>query len=125
MMTTFGADPSVLGYSGTQVEQCLRKIDKMGVDQEGEGAEHLYFLLKGLGKTSGGSRTVRPHPEVEKLRFDARVSPVDAIPSDLSDRVYDILGRYARGTVMWDGSAWVDQGPSHTVASAGGHLKKG
>jgi hypothetical protein len=55
---------------------------------------------------------------VEKLRFDAQVSPVDVIPADLSDRVYRIVRNYAGGAVTWDGSAWVDQEPAQVMSDA-------
>ena len=108
MLTAFGADPSLLGYSERQIEECLQMIDRAGVNVERESAEHLCFLLKERHKISGGSRPFRAHPEVEKLRLDGRVSPVDAVPADLSGRLYRILGEHADGTAIWDGSAWVD-----------------
>jgi hypothetical protein len=107
MLTAFGADPMVLGYSEGQIARCLADIDACGVHQEGEGAQHLYHLLWAQGKISGGGRTFLPHPEVERLRLDPGVSPVDAVPEDLRARVFDILREYVEGVVTWDGQAWV------------------
>jgi hypothetical protein len=108
MLSAFGADPSAIGYSEEQVKDCLAAIGERGVHQEDEGAEHLYYLLTRRGKISRRPRTCLPRPEIEKLRFDPLVSPADAVPPDLSDRLYAILAEHADGAVTKDGPAWVD-----------------
>ncbi len=107
MLTALGADPTALGYTHRQIERCLSDVDARGVDQESEGAQHLYYLLRERRAISGDCRICRPRPEVERLRFDPSVSPPDAVPVDLRDRLFAILARYTDGAVMWDGSAWV------------------
>ena len=106
MLTAFGADPAALGYTQRQIEQCLTAVDRAGVYQESEGAQHLYYLLRERRRISGDSHICRPRPEVERLRFDPAASPPDAVPNDLRDRLYTILTRYAEA-VIWDGSRWV------------------
>lgn len=107
MLTAFGADPTVLGYSDKQIVQCLSAVDSQGVHQEGDGAEHLYYLLREQGKISGGSRVCLPRPEVGRIRLDPRVSPIDAVPADLRGRLLNILREHADGIVTWDKTAWV------------------
>ena len=108
MLTTIGVDPGRLGYTPDQIVQCLAAIDAAGVDQEDEGAEHLYWLLRRQKKISGDRRACLPRPEVEQLRFDERVSPVDTVPEDLRGRLLAIVREYAEGSVIRNGSGWVD-----------------
>jgi hypothetical protein len=108
MLTAFDADPTDLGYTPQQIERCLEAIDDAGVDQENEGAEHLYHLLKIRGMITGASHVCAARPEVEQLRFDPAASPPDLVPEDLRDRLLAILLQYADGMAARGPDGWGD-----------------
>ncbi len=114
MLTALGADPGRCGYTEEQIERCLEAIAVKGVHQEPAGAEHLSFMLdeKGLlpEADSAPARPV-PHPEIMKLRFDPRRSPIDGVPKQMRKALFNILLEHADGAVRREGRRWADYDP--------------
>jgi hypothetical protein len=114
MLLALGADPALCGYTPEQVGLCLKDLEKKGVHQETEGAEHLAYLLrqKGLIETSAlGSVTARERPEILKMRFDSEKSPIEGIPVDLREPLYRLCLKHATGAVKRSGRRWIDFDP--------------
>jgi len=111
MLLALGANPALCGYTPEQVNQCLKDLEKKGIHQETEGAEHLAFLLrqKGLIETSAlGSVTARERPEILKVRFDREKSPIEGIPVDLREPLYRLYLKHATGAAKRSGRRWID-----------------
>lgn len=111
MLTAIGVDPGALGYSEPKIEACLAALHTRGIHQETAGARHLAFLLTGKGVLDRGARGLpapREQPEVEKLRFHSRRSPLNGIPRDLRRPLYGLLLQEAEGTVVRKEGSWVD-----------------
>jgi len=114
MLLALGADPAHCGYTPEQVGRCLKDLEKKGVHQETEGAEHLAHLLrqKGLIETSAlGPVTARERPEILKVRFDREKSPIEGIPVDLREPLYRLYLKHATGAVKRSGRRWIDFDP--------------
>ncbi len=111
MLSAMGADSSRCGYTVRQVEACLKSMAEKGVHQESAGVLHLLYMLdkKGLLKSgSGKKREGREHPEIMKLRFDPRRSPMDAIPVDLRKPLWRIFLEHSDGAVKRAKREWVE-----------------
>jgi creatinine amidohydrolase/Fe(II)-dependent formamide hydrolase-like protein/7-cyano-7-deazaguanine synthase in queuosine biosynthesis len=111
MMTALEADPKRCGYTGDQVEHCLSEVAGRGILQESSGIEHLLYMLdrKNLLRADPGDKgRIREHPEIMKLRFDRRRSPLDGIPVDLRKLVWRIFLEHADGAVKRMGRQWVE-----------------
>ena len=109
MLMAIGADPVQCGYSPSQIQDCLAKLPHKKVSQEAEGARHLFSLLaqKGLIDTKElPSGTAAEHPEILKLRFDAKSSPTNTIPGDLRKPLFRIFLKHAGGAVLRSGRRW-------------------
>ena len=109
MLKAIGADPVQCGYSPSQIQDCLEKLPHKRVSQEAEGAQHLFFLLakKGLIETKALlPKAAEEHPEILKLRFDSKSSPINSIPSDLRKPLYRIFLKHADGAVLRSGRSW-------------------
>jgi creatinine amidohydrolase/Fe(II)-dependent formamide hydrolase-like protein/7-cyano-7-deazaguanine synthase in queuosine biosynthesis len=114
MLLALGADPAHCGYTPEQVNRCLKDLEKKGVHQETEGAEHLAYVLrqKGLIETSAlGSVTARERPEILKMRFDREKSPIEEIPVDLREPLYRLYLKHATGAVKRSGRRWIEFDP--------------
>jgi len=114
MLIALGADPSVCGYTKTQVADCLRAIANHGVHQEPPGVQHLLHLLAEAGHLpceAAATKGARARPELLKLRIDAARSPLDAVPQDLRLPLLAILLRHAEGAVRRQGRVWVEFDP--------------
>ena len=111
MLTALGADPSRCGYTKPQIEACLRDIEARGVHQEAKGAEHMAYMLTHQGLLPSGGAAYRSHPEILKLRFESRRSPIDGIPVDLRQKLYTIYLGHAEGAVKREGRRWLDFDP--------------
>jgi creatinine amidohydrolase/Fe(II)-dependent formamide hydrolase-like protein len=110
MLTALGGDAMRCGYTRAQIESCLLDISKKGVHQEAAGARHMMHMLaeKGFMKDSPVSRSsFTAHPEVMKLRFERKRSPIDAIPIDLRKKLYSIYLEHADSAVKRQGRAWL------------------
>jgi creatinine amidohydrolase/Fe(II)-dependent formamide hydrolase-like protein len=114
MLLALGADPALCGYTPEQVNRCLKDLEKKGVHQETEGAEHLAYVLrqKGLIEASAlGPVTARERPETMKMRFDREKSPIEEIPVDLREPLYRLYVKHATGAVKRSGRRWIEFDP--------------
>lgn len=107
MLSALGADPTRCGYSRDQIDSCIRDIGKRGVHQEAAGAEHMAYMLVQKALLPSGGPAFRQHPEIMKLRFDPRRSPMDGIPVDLRRKLYPIFLQHVDGAVKRKGRKWV------------------
>ncbi|MEZ5197560.1 MAG: creatininase family protein [Bacteroidales bacterium] len=98
-------DATRCGFSQDQIEHCLKELENKNVKQIGEDASQLYFMLKekGLIKKEG---ILKGNPETLKLRFDNERSPINAIPTDLRKKIYNIFLPYSDGAVLKKGGNW-------------------
>jgi creatinine amidohydrolase/Fe(II)-dependent formamide hydrolase-like protein len=109
MLKALGADPLQCGYSPSQIQGALEKLPREGVMQEAAGARHLFFLLaenRFINAKDLPPKTVKAHPEILELRFDANASPINSIPTDLRRPLYRIFLAHAGGAVMRSGRSW-------------------
>jgi creatinine amidohydrolase/Fe(II)-dependent formamide hydrolase-like protein len=109
MLKAIGADPVQCGYTSSKIQDCLEKLIHKGISQEVTGARHLFFLLaqKGLIDANGlPSKAFKEHPEILKLRFDLKPSPINSIPTDLRKPLFRIFLKHANGAVLRSGRSW-------------------
>jgi creatinine amidohydrolase/Fe(II)-dependent formamide hydrolase-like protein/7-cyano-7-deazaguanine synthase in queuosine biosynthesis len=114
MLKALEADPTRCGYTDAQVEHCLKQLAIKGVHQESVGVQQLAFLLwqRGLIPEPGlGPARALERPEVVKLRFDPKRSPIEAIPTDLRRPVYGLCLEHASGAVKRNGRVWIEFDP--------------
>ena len=86
MLSALGADPKLCGYTEKQITSCLESIIKLGSHQEEASTEEVFKLLveKNLiTLPDAKSKSLASHPEVFKVRFDGKRSPITGIPEDL------------------------------------------
>lgn len=111
MLTALGSDPERCGYTGEQIANCLAEMASKGIHQESSGVKHLFYMLekkKLLQTPVKGNSAGREHPEIMKLRFDSRRSPMDGIPVDLRKPVWRIFQEHADGAVRKAKRKWVE-----------------
>lgn len=92
----------------------IRVFVAKGLRQEEIGYRQLGHMLaqKGLlNLTEDQKKFFAERPEVLKLRFDPRVSPLNSIPMDLRAPLLQILLQHASGTVRRAGKRWTDFSP--------------
>ena len=110
MLTALEEAPSRCGYSDSQVAACLTTVFEKGVySQASAEAGQLFFMLAQLDHVrvpDSVARSIKPYPEIMKLRFDPTVSPIDGIPQDLRIELYHIYMEHAEGAVQRQGTAW-------------------
>ena len=110
MLTALEENPSSCGYSDNQISACLEALFDKGVySQASAEAGQLFFMLAQLDHVrvpETVARSVKPFPEIMKLRFDPKVSPINGIPQDLRVDLYRIYMEYAEGAVQRQGAAW-------------------
>lgn len=110
MLTALEENPSRCGYSDSQIAACLTALFEKGVySQASAEAGQLFFMLAQLEHIrmpDNVAGSVKPYPEIMKLRFDPKVSPIDGIPQDLRAELYRIYMAYAEGAVQRQGTAW-------------------
>jgi len=114
MLLALEADPSRCGYKEEQIASCLKNLPSKGINQESPGVQHLGAILKDKGLITEGSIGVvkpRRRPEIMKLRFDPKKSPVDDIPVDLREPLYWLYLEHAAGAVKRKGRVWLDFDP--------------
>ncbi|UCD78261.1 MAG: creatininase family protein, partial [Desulfobacterales bacterium] len=86
MLMALGKDPQHCGYRESQIADCLNGFVARGVSQEIPAVQQLGVMLaqKGLIDIPEDRRQFfTEQPEILKLRFDDRNSPLNAIPVDL------------------------------------------
>jgi creatinine amidohydrolase/Fe(II)-dependent formamide hydrolase-like protein len=109
MLMAIGADPAQCGYSPSRIQDCLEKLPHKRISQEAAGASHLFSLLakKGLIDTKDlPAKAVKEYPEILKLRFDSKSSPINSIPTDLRKPLFRIFLKHAGGAVQRSGRRW-------------------
>jgi len=109
MLKAIGADPVRCGYAPEKILNCLKKIPHKRVSQETAGVRHLFYTLmqKGLIDTQGlPPGAFKEHPEILKLRFDSKSSPINSIPIDLRKELFQICLKHANGAVKRTGRLW-------------------
>jgi creatinine amidohydrolase/Fe(II)-dependent formamide hydrolase-like protein len=109
MLKACGADPVDCGYTPSQIQECLKKLPQKGVSQEAAGARHLFFLLaqkRIIDANELPPKAVKAHPEILKLRIDAKSSPINAIPTDLRKPLFRIFLKHCDGAVSRRGYSW-------------------
>ena len=110
MLSAIGADPTQCGYTPSQIDRFFQMPNLRDFHQEIPAMEHLTSMLTGKGLLGQETATVSDmeHPEIMKLRFHPKISPITSIPTDLRAPIYNILIRYAAGTVRRAGATWED-----------------
>jgi creatinine amidohydrolase/Fe(II)-dependent formamide hydrolase-like protein len=110
MLKAVGADPQRCGYTAQQIEDCLRAVASAGVHQESAGEQQMLTMLIELGwlpKDGATKTSVKPRPEVLKVRIDPERSPMDGVPVDLRRGLYQIYLEHASGAVRRTGQVWI------------------
>ncbi len=114
MLLAIDADPMRCGYTREQIEECRRSIVEKGVHQESAGVEHLMRTLaekRVIDLPPGEKQSLREHPEIMRLRFDAVQSPIDGIPVDMRIPIIKIFLEHADGAVKRTGREWAPFDP--------------
>jgi creatinine amidohydrolase/Fe(II)-dependent formamide hydrolase-like protein len=109
MLKACGADPVQCGYTPSQIQDCLKKLPQKGVSQELSGARHMFFLLAQKGLIDAEelpAKAVKAHPEILKLRIDAKTSPINAMPTDLRKPLFRIILKHCDGAVSRSAQSW-------------------
>ena len=110
MLTALEENPSRCGYSEKQIAACLDAVFDQGVySQASAEAGQLFFMLAQRDHVrvpDALASSIKPYPEIMKLRFDPTVSPIDGIPQDLRADLYRIYMAYAEGAVLRKGKTW-------------------
>jgi creatinine amidohydrolase/Fe(II)-dependent formamide hydrolase-like protein/7-cyano-7-deazaguanine synthase in queuosine biosynthesis len=111
MLKAIDADPARCGYSPEQILNCLKKLPHKRVSQETAGVRHLFYTLMQKGLIDAKAlppEAVKEHPEILKLRFDSKSSPINSIPIDLRKGLFRICLQHASGAVQRAGRLWKD-----------------
>jgi creatinine amidohydrolase/Fe(II)-dependent formamide hydrolase-like protein len=111
MLSALGVDPTLCGYNADQIQTCLSNFTEKGLSQEEAGMRHLGWMLSQKGLIEESLKTSKrfiPQPEILKLRFNAKTSPINMIPIDLRQPLYHIFLTHAEGSVYKKGRSWSD-----------------
>jgi creatinine amidohydrolase/Fe(II)-dependent formamide hydrolase-like protein len=107
MLTAIGADPGLCGYTEEQTARCLNELMAKGVHQEGAGEAHLRHLLAEQGALPAqGEHRCGARPEILSLRFDDKRAPLNAIPLDLRQPLWNLVLQHADGAFLRQGRRW-------------------
>ena len=92
-------NPRNCGYTDEQIKNCLASLATTRVNQSGEDAGHLYFLLeqKNLLPQSTDAPPAFEHPDTLSIRFEATNSPENAIPDDIKGKLVRAWEPYTQG----------------------------
>jgi hypothetical protein len=111
MLKAIDEDPRACGYSEEQIVKGLENLEKSSVKQIGSDASHLYHLLleKGLlTRNDFTKKAAKSFPEITKLRFDIERSNLADLPKYIRKPLFEILSKYADGTVMRENRKWME-----------------
>jgi len=109
MLMALGKDPRHCGYREPQIAECLNAFIGRGVSQEIPAVQQLGGMLaqRGLIDIPENRRHFfKEQPEILKLRFDDRNSPLNAIPVDLRPALLRKLLECADGALRRGGRQW-------------------
>ena len=109
MLKAIGTDPGRCGYSDSQIDECLKSFADQSAHQEAAGAQQLAYLLKQkqlIPPDSKSGRSARLHPEIMQIRIDPDKSPIECIPVDLRESLFNIFLAHAEGAVTREGRTW-------------------
>jgi hypothetical protein len=111
MLKAIDADPARCGYSPEQIDNCLKELAQKGVHQELEGSRQLLWMLLDknlieLPETVKAS--VKPHPEVLKLRFHPENSPFEIIPETIRPGIYRVFLEHSDGALRYTNGELID-----------------
>jgi creatinine amidohydrolase/Fe(II)-dependent formamide hydrolase-like protein len=114
MLMALDADPKRCGDKDSQIHACLQSFAGKGISQEESGVKQLGYMLaqKGLIEvTEDNESAFRAQPEILKLRFDQKSSPLNATPMDLRKPLWRIFLEHATGAVRRAGRKWSNFDP--------------
>ncbi len=114
MLMALDMDPARCGYTQSQIQSSLSGFIDKGVSQEEAGVRQLRFMLmrKGLINVADDQKKVlTPQPEILKLRFDPKTSPLKAIPRNLREPLLRIFLQYVDGCLRRSGRRWKEFDP--------------
>lgn len=114
MLVALNADPTLCGYTLEQIEFCKQILGEKGIDQETALVEYLGIILLHKGFIDSVSPLAikgRIRPEILKLRFDPKRSPIETIPDDLQKPLISILLHHGEGAVQRKRGKWMDIDP--------------
>jgi creatinine amidohydrolase/Fe(II)-dependent formamide hydrolase-like protein len=114
MLMALDVPPDRCGYKADQIDACLRQFPAKGVSQEENGYRQLGYMLmqKGLINTPKSKPAFfQEQPQILKMRFDATVSPINAMPHNLREPLYKMFLEHATGAVRRIGRSWRDYDP--------------
>jgi creatinine amidohydrolase/Fe(II)-dependent formamide hydrolase-like protein len=114
MLMALGKDPQHCGYREAQIVDCLKGFIARGVSQETPAVQQLGGMLaqKGLIEISESRKQFfKEQPEIMKLRFDDRNSPLNAIPVDLRMALLRKLLECSDGALRRSGRKWTPFDP--------------
>ena len=109
MLLALDVDPGRCGYLSDQINKALTGFVDKGVAQEDAGVQQLGFMLTQrhlINDSQEGIAQFSAQGEVLNLRFDSRVSPMNAIPMDLRNPLIQIYMQYAEGALQRNGKNW-------------------
>jgi creatinine amidohydrolase/Fe(II)-dependent formamide hydrolase-like protein len=107
MLKAIDKDPKICGYRTEQIQECIDKLPREGIHQESAGYEQLLFMLKEKGLIELG-RGIKERAEILKIRIDSQKSPIETIPTDLREPLYNIFLKHAQGIVYKSFNKWVE-----------------
>ena len=110
MLSAIGADPTRCGYAKSIIDDFFKHPKLGDLHQEVPAMEHLTAMLSQRGLIAGDNKIVShtDHPEIMKLRFHPKISPITSIPLDIREPLYKILIPYTGGTVRRSIGEWED-----------------
>ena len=114
MLSALDVDPASCGYRPHQVERALSGFTEKGVAQEAAGVRQLGYMLmqkKLIDVPQARQHLFSPHKEILHLRFDPRISPINAIPMDLRTPLLRIFMQYADGAMHRIRKNWIAYNP--------------
>jgi creatinine amidohydrolase/Fe(II)-dependent formamide hydrolase-like protein len=108
MLLSLDADPRRCGYKEPQIQKCLKRFVEKGIFQEKASIQQLGYMLKQKDLIDAQDRSFKSHPEILKLRFDPKMSPINAMPINLRQPLFHIYLEHADGAVRRSGRTWKD-----------------
>jgi creatinine amidohydrolase/Fe(II)-dependent formamide hydrolase-like protein/7-cyano-7-deazaguanine synthase in queuosine biosynthesis len=109
MLLAVDEDPRLCGYTDEQITQCIEGLAEKGVKQDSAESQQLAWMLAQrdvLPEGTPGLKRGRERKEVLSLRFDRNASPLETVPADVHDPLYEILLEHTAGAIEKMGWIW-------------------